>query len=244
MARTRQAQKNSSRKRPRATRGDVSHEQKLRALTKAGKRPDPTNTRAVSRAHSELQRRKTLERNYGKPVTRKQAATLREKGFYVSRNKVIVDVPRNIHREKIPHTRFSVLRSGVVKFTNTERRDYVIGFTKAEKKEFAKDPAAFRKKKLAEFRRQNPTAAKYWKTAQVRLQWGAFQGTKEFAPSYFTATYFASISPEETRKQKRGKRRPRIDKLTGFHIVIHAAAPRKRAKKNNTRRRGRKGRNT
>ena len=215
----------------RQSRGAQTHESKLRALIRAGRRIDPTNRRAVSRAYSEFKRRESLERNYGHAVTPTMARILRDKGFYVSKKKspvVVVDVPRNVHREKIPHTHFSVLKSGIVKFTNTERRDFIIGFTKEEKREFANNPGEFTARKVAEFKRDYPQYARYVKPASIRLQWGAFQATKQFAPSYFTQTYFASISSEETRKVKKGKRKPRIDKLTGLHITIFV--PQKKAR--------------
>ncbi len=225
MARTRQRQKNHSKKSS-ATRAR-SHVQKLRYLTRTGKKPDPTNARAVSRAYSELKRRETLERHYSKPATKKQRDILKERGFHTSKKGVVIDGPRDSRREKIKGTKFSILKSGIVKFSIKQRRDYIYGFTKKEKKEFAKDPKSFIERVREKLRAEIPSLDKA--KIQTRLQWGAFQGTKDFSPHYFTKVYFAEASPEETRKGRRRKQ-ARIDKLTGLHFVVHVPQKKKRRK--------------
>lgn len=224
-----------------------NHEAKLRALIRAGKRVDPSNRRATARAFSELKRKDTLEKHYGHDVTRERAKELKKHGFYVNLRKrkplVVVDVPRNVHREKIPHTKFSVLKGGIVQFKNTERRDFIIGFTNDERKQFADSPGDFVKRKVAEFKSDHPQYARYIKPSSIRLQWGAFQGTKQFAPSYFTKSYFSTISPEEAREVPARKRKPRIDKLTGIHITIFVPAKSKGKHASKEKARGRKRKN-
>lgn len=221
MARQRHQKRNSTSKR-------TPHEDKLHALSRAGFRPDPFNTRQVNRQYRELQATKHLIRKTDKR-TRDDA---REHGFHVNHKGVVVDGPRDRRRKPIPGSKVEVKRGGVVIWKTGQRRDYIYGFTKKEKREFAKDPAGFEKRKLKELRSMFPNLRKARKP-QVRLQWGAYQATKDFAPSYFTAKYFAAISPEEKRKVGKRRARPRIDKLTGFHFVIHLPTKKraKRAKK-------------
>lgn len=172
--------------------------------------------RAAERIPKELER----------PATKAQREELRRHGFRTTKRGVIVDGPRNKRREPIKGARLEILKGGVIKTSVGERRDFIYGFTRKEKREFAKNPAAFEKKKLAELRSIFPTLKKA-RRPQVRLQWGAYQATKDFAPSYFTAKYFSTISPEEVRKVGKKNARPRADKLTGFHIVVHVHAKRK-----------------
>lgn len=199
------------------------HEQKLHALSRAGFRPDPFNTRQVNRQYRELQSTKHLIRRADKK-TRDDA---REHGFHVNHKGVVIDGPRDRKRQPIKGAKISVLRGGVVTTSVKQRRDFIYGFTRAEKKAFADDPAAAEKSILARLRQRFPTLKKSRKP-QVRLQWGAYQATKEFSPSYFTSKYFATVSPEEKR---RGGKQKRLDKLTGLHIVIHVPTQRKKGKK-------------
>lgn len=161
---------------------------------------------------------KELER----PATKRQREELKAHGFRTTKRGVIVDGPRDKRREPIKGAKLQILKGGVIKTSVGQRRDFIYGFTKKEKREFAKDPAAFQKKKLAELRVMFPTLKRARKP-QIRLQWGAYQATKDFAPSYFTAQYFAAVSPEEIRKAGKRNARPRADKLTGLHIVVHVA---------------------
>lgn len=164
-------------------------------------------------------------------ASKKQRDELRAHGFRTTNKGLVIDGPRDRRREKISGAKTEILKGGVVKFSVGQRRDFIYGFTRKEKKEYAKDPEAFEKKKIRELMDQFPSLRRRKK--QVRLQWGSYQGTKNFAASYFTAKYFSDISGEERSTARRQKRRaqPRIDKLTGFHIVIHVADKPKRRKK-------------
>lgn len=217
----------------------VSHAERIRALLRSGKRRiDPTNKRSVARQFNELQRRKTFEKHYGHDISKADAKVLKEKGFYVTKSmkRVVIDVPRDVHRQKIPHTKFSILKKmGVVKYTNTERRDFVIGFTKQEKKKWAADPKKFTADKIAEFKREYPQYAKFIKPSSIRLQHGAFQGTKQFVPDYYVRHYGLAGSMPATFKMK-GKKL--LDNLTGLHIVIYI--PQSKQGKNARKKKGKR----
>lgn len=194
----------------------------LRYLSKRGVQVDPTNSKAITTKAREVRRREQLVEYYGKKVTQKQARQLRERGFMVEGRKAVIDVPRDKHRKKIPGSKLQVLKDGTVKYTVKDRRDYVVGFTKAEKKRFAKEGPSVIAEVLKRLRKANPTLR--GRRVQTRLQWGAFQATKDYSPHYFTGTYFASISPEDRRE---GRKQPRLDKLTGLHFVVHVSPKRK-----------------
>lgn len=161
------------------------------------------------------------------------APAVKGKGF-----NVIIDGPRNKRREQIKGSRVSVLKGGVIKTSVGARRDFIYGFTKKEKKEFAKDPEAFTKKKMSELERIFPSL-RQTKKKQVRLQWGAYEATKDFAPTHWlkmgSGQYFNAQTPEMKRKKATGKLR---DRLTGLHIVIHIP---KRSKAHNRVRENGKG---
>lgn len=166
---------------------------------------------------------------------RADAQTRREAkahGFDVTKRGVIVDGPRNKKREPIKGSRVRMLRGGVARITTGQRHDFVVGFTAEEKAAFARDPAAMEKNILDRMRARF-AILRNKRNVEVRLQWGAYQATKEFTPTYFTPRYFAGISPEEIRREGKRRARPRLDKLTGFHFVVHV---RKKKRKNAKRR--------
>ena len=204
MARTRQRPNVSLLAARRKRKPRISHADKLREISRYERVRDPTNVRAVARRYRALKHFPLyLLRKADKPTL----AELKKRGFFVTDKGVFVDGPRDVRRKPIPNTRMEIMRDGVIKWRNGNRADYVIGFTRQDKKEFVRDPDAFTKKKLKELKEKFPTL-KDAKSLQVRLQWGAYQGTKDFSPSYFTQRYFA---PEKGR----------IDKLTGLHVVAH-----------------------
>lgn len=168
---------------------------------------------------------KHIERAVPDKSTRR---TLARHGFRTTGKGVVIDGPRNRKREPIKGARVKVMSHGTVKTSVGQRRDFIYGFTAKEKREFAKDPGGFQKKKLTELERIFPSLRAARKK-QVRLQWGAYQATKDFTPTYFSAKYFASISNEEIRKVGKKHATPRLDKLTGLHIVIHV--PKKKGKR-------------
>lgn len=223
MARDRHRKAKSSKTAPK------THVEKLRELARKGVAADPTNPRSVARKYFELHNPKSVKyrghqtripKELERPATKRQREELKAHGFRTTDKGVIVDGPRDRRRNPIKGARVEVLKGGVIKTSVGQRRDFIYGFTRKEKKEFAKDPGAFEKKKLRELEALLPSLKKVRKK-QVRLQWGAYQATKDFAPSYFTAKYFASISPEEVRRVGKRRAKPRADKLTGFHVVIH-----------------------
>jgi hypothetical protein len=225
MARQRQTDKqNSTRKRQRSQAAPrVDHETKLKFVVKHYPQIDPDNTRAVSRRYRELIRFPLyLQRPVENKSTRDE---LKRRGFFVTEKGVIVDGPRNVHRQPIKGSRVRVSKNGTVVFSNKRRRDFIVGFTPAEKKEFAKDPDKFTKKKLDELRKSNPSLRRV-KRPQVRLQWGAYQATKDFTANYFSKQYFAARRRTQEKK---------IDKLTGLHIVIHIPRERKTSAKKSGR---------
>jgi hypothetical protein len=197
----------------------------LRLLSKRGVRVDPTNNRAIATKARELRQRDALVKNYGKTVDKKTAAKLKERGFMVEGRKVVIDVPRDRNRKKIRGAKMDVLKDGTVKYAVKQRRDYIVGMTKTERKAFAKNPELVTQQILKRLRDANPTLKKMRPSRiQTRLQWGAFQATKDYSPSYFTKHYFATISPEDRRE---GRKNPRLDKLTGLHFVVHIPQKRK-----------------
>lgn len=216
-------------KRERAAQREQNHLADLRFLSKRGKRPDPDNYPAVKRAARELRSREALENAYSHRVNKSQREILKKRGFHTTKSSLVIDGPRDSRRRKIPGAKMEVLKDGLVKWSAGQRRDFIYGMTKEERKEFAKNPELFTQKILARLRKKNPTlkAAKPSRI-QSRLQWGAFQGTKDFAPSFFTKHYFANISPEDETKGRKSKR---LDKLTGLHFVVHVPKPKAKPKR-------------
>lgn len=209
----------------------LSHVEKLEFIRKREHVKDPTSTRSVSAQYNRL---KNFPLHLRRRATKDQRVELKKHGFYTNSKGVIVDSPRNVQRKQIKGAKLDILKNGVIKWSVKQRRDYIIGFTKADKKEFARDPLAFQKKKLAELRKTNPSFKGLKRKPQVRLQWGAYQATKDFAPGAFPLT------KTDKQLQRIYAGRPRksdVDKLTGFHIVIHVPRKRKKGKKNVKRRR-------
>lgn len=227
---TRHRKSNSSNK------SRLTHEQKVDWLSRRGNTIDPTNRAQIARKYREARRERIpadmLHKVPGKNHKQKatSARSLRAHGFRIVGDTVVVDSPRNRRRNIIKGSRTRVLSGGVVTQSVKNRRDYIYGFTRKEKQEFAKDPAAFEKKIIRRMLDRFPALRKARKR-QVRLRWGAYQGTKNFAPTYFTTKYFAESSPEEIRRVGKRKAEPRSDKLTGFHIVIHVPEKKRRRRK-------------
>lgn len=153
---------------------------------------------------------------------------------------VIIDAPRDKRRQKIKGAKVEVLKGGIVKMSVKQRRDIIYGFTKKEKQEFAKDPDGFTKKKLRELSDILPSLRNK-KKKQVRLQWGAYQGQKDFAPTYWSkfgsGQYFNAQTPEMKRVKAKGKLK---DRLTGLHIVIHVPKSKQKGKRAPQKTKGKK----
>lgn len=155
-------------------------------------------------------------------------AELAKHGYRTTKRGVLVDGPRDARSNPIKGSRVKVLRGGVVQTSVGERRDFIYGMTKAEKKRFAKNPEAMEKEIETRMRERFPLL-RHVRKIQTRLQWGAYRATKDFAPSYFTSRYFSQLA---THRPAKGKKRPKkIDTLTGFHFVVHVRRKKKNGKK-------------
>jgi len=208
----------------------ISHVDKLAFIRKHGNHVDPTNTRQVTRKYNELKR---VPWNLEKKATARQRRELKERGFRITDKGVIVDGPRDVRRKPIKGAKLEILRDGVVKWQVKQRRDYVIGLTKKEKREFANDPKTFMDRKVKELREKYPTLKRIPPSKiQKRLQWGSYQGTKDFAPSEWNRGTTLKRIVDELVKNKKSARGA-SDKLTGIHLVVHI--PRKRKKRKGKR---------
>lgn len=204
-----------------------THAEKLAFIRRYGKpATDPTNERSVSRQYHKLKQYPfELERKADKQTR----AALKERGFFTTQRGVIIDGPRDSKRRPIKGARLRITKDGTVITTVKDRRDYIIGLTKAERKEFAKNPDAVMARKEKELRAKYPKIGKRRKI-QARLQWGAYQATKDFSPRVFSAKYFAKWLPRE--------REHKIDKLTGLHFTVHV--PREKGKRKHGKRKNRR----
>lgn len=229
-----------SSKRSREMQREERHLADLRFLSKRGERPDPDNYKAVCRVAQELRQRDALESHYSHRASKSQRETLKDRGFHTTKNSVVIDGPRDSHRKKISGAKMSIQKDGIVKWSVGQRRDYVYGFTSDEKKAFANDPALFTRNVLARLRKKNPTLKRVPPSRiQTRLQWGAFQASKDFSPNYFTRNIkSAGASPED--KSGKGNEKRALDKLTGLHFVVHIPVKRKTKRRSNAKRRARK----
>lgn len=196
---------------------DKQFNTRVRALIKAGYTPDPSNRKRVNDAFRKLESRKRLEKEYTIRAPKEARTELKKRGFVVSKRGVLIDTPR-AKGEHIKGAKAEIFKDGTVKFSVKDRRDYIVGFTAKEKKEFAKNPAKMIEKKTVELREKYPTLRRIRKI-QTRLQWGVFSATKDFSPFYFTRQYFAEEGI--TKKTKRKKGIKKIDKLTGLHFIVH-----------------------
>lgn len=196
----------------------VTREEKLAFISQYGRVSDPTNTRSVNRRYQQL---KAFPLHLQKKATKEQRAALKKRGFFVTPKGVIVDGPRDIYRKPISTRRFAVVGDGIVKWTVNGRRDFIIGFTPQDKREFARDPKGFVRAKLKELKRDYPDVRNA-RDIQVRLQWGAYQATKDFTPYSFTKRY-----PYIESKRKGQKI---LDRLTGLHIVVHVPVKHRKRK--------------
>lgn len=195
----------------------ITRDEKLALISRYQRVPDPFNTRAVNRQYKKL---KSFPLDLQKPANKEQRAGLKKRGFFTTEKGVIVDGPRDAKRKPIKTRRFAVLGKGEgVKWTVNGRRDYIIGLSNAERKEFAENPAAFLKAHK-EMMREKYSDFRNARDVQTRLQWGAYQATKDFVPSYFSKRYPYIESPVKGKKV--------LDRLTGIHYVIHL--PRKHRK--------------
>jgi len=200
-----------------------SHVDKLAFIKRYGQRPsDPTNERAVSRQYNKLKQYPfELERK----ADSKTRDALKARGFFTTKRGVIVDGPRDSRRHPIKGARLRINKDGTVIWSVKQRRDYVVGLTKAERREFAKNPEAVIARKEKELRKSVGARRKI----QTRLQWGAYQATKDFSPRVFSAKYFAKWLPREQEHK--------MDKLTGLHFTVHVPRQKTKGKRHGKRRR-------
>lgn len=188
----------------------LTHQDKLAYISQYKRVSDPTNKRSVAAQYKKL---RAFPLYLQRKADADQRAELKKRGFFTTDKGVIVDGPRTGKRKPIEGTKFKILKGGIVRFEKGARQDYIIGFTKAEKKAFAADTKAFVDAKEKEFRAQLKTRGIKVKDFQIRLQWGAYQATKDFSPTAFSNRY-----PYIESKIKGAAIQ---DRMTGLHIVIH-----------------------
>lgn len=193
----------------------LTHVDKLEFIRKYEGVTDPTNTRSVSRRYNELKR---FPLHLARKAPVESRAALKERGFFVTKRGVFIDGPRDSKRKPIPGARLRINKDATIVWSIKQRRDYIVGLTKAERKAFADDPDKFIKEKENALRAKYPTLGK--RKIQTRLQWGAYQATKDFSPRVFSAKYFAKWLPREKEHK--------LDKLTGLHFVVHVPRERKK----------------
>jgi hypothetical protein len=169
------------------------------------------------------------------PATKEQRAELRTRGYIVNHKGIILDRPRDKDRKQIPGAKMSIQTGGVIKWTVGQRRDFILGLTTAERKEFEKDPEKLIDRKLKALRESHPKTFKGLKQKpRVKLQWGAYASRMEFSPHEFARKYplwakwlkaHGRKFPESVGRVKTAQAK---DRLVGLHIVIHV--PRRKKK--------------
>lgn len=194
--------------RPRRSR-KITYDQKLAYISQYKRISDTSDKRSIDKLYRTY---KKFPLYLQKSANKEQRAELKRRGFFTTDKGVIIDGPRDARRQPIKGAKFQILSDGVVKYSTKQRRDYIIGFTKAEKKEFAANPAAFVRQKEKEFRENHPNL-KIRGSIQTRLQWGAYQATKDFTPSSFSNRY--------PYIESKVKGQAIQDRMTGLHIVVH-----------------------
>lgn len=207
----------------RSTRAHTSAVEKIAFITRHGERvSDPTNTRSVNRKYNELKR---VPWHLERAATKQQREEMSERGFRTTKKGVIIDGPRNTKREPIPGAKMSIQKGGVVKWQVKDRSDYIYGMTKKEKKQFAKDPTGFIREIRERLAKTTPNLRGKRKV-QVRLQWGAYQATKDFSPNLFAKRY---PNFEELLKSrvKQSPAKQKADALVGIHFTVHTKGKRR-----------------
>jgi hypothetical protein len=205
-------------------RGALSHVEKLRFITQYKTPNDPTSKRAVDREYRAL---KKFPLYLQRSADAEQRHILKQRGFFVTGKGVIIDGPRDIHRNPIKGARWHISKEGVVTTAVKQRRDIIYGMTRKEKEEFAHDPQAFINNLLERLRAAHPSIPKK-KRPQIRLQWGAYQATKDFSPQLFWLSQSPLGKKSRETKDYTKKREAATDRLTGIHIVYHITKRRKR----------------
>lgn len=195
----------------RATRNAPSHVEKLRFVSRF-KNVDPTSKSAVSRAYSSLKKIEHLHR----PATKKQRQDLKRAGFHTTDKGVIIDGPRNVDRKPISGSKLEIQKDGIIKWSTKQRRDLTVGLSTKEKKIFVQNPKSYIQNLLEKLRKTHPSLKKAGDKIQVRLQWGAYQATKDFSPTQFTKAYPFLLERRSTKAKSAV-----MDRLTGIHIVYH-----------------------
>lgn len=177
---------------------------------------DPTNARSVHKQYVALRK---FPLHLQRPADKQTREQLKKRGFFTTEKGVIIDGPRDSKRKPIKGAKLDIQSDGTISWTVTRRtkrrittrKDYIVGFTAKEKKEFAANPNAFVKNKTDELKK-NKKGLQGKGKIQVRLQWGAYQATKDFHQGYF----MKQSSGWQDRQHKKLH-----DRLTGLHIVIH-----------------------
>lgn len=226
MARQRH-RKNSSTKTPRGSRGFSF------PRSSVSDDVDEKIERARRRRDAERRSESSVER----AAPKRTRDDFRRHGYPTTKGGVLADGPRDARGNPLPGARTELYRGGIVKQSIDQRRDFIVGFTPAEKRQFAKNPDAFVAAKLAELEARFPLLRNR-RHRQVRLQWGAYRATKDFSPTAFDRRYFEGFFEHIKGKP----RKKRIDALTGLHIVVHVPKSSTADKQKRKRRASKKGR--
>lgn len=152
-------------------------------------------------------------------VTPKTRDDLAAKGFQVTRKGVILDAPRTPLGKRLKGARVSVLKNGIIKESVGDRRDYIIGLDKKQRRAFALDPKKFLKDLQDKTRSKN---IKKFKKHYIRLQWGAFSGRIDYKIENL-ADYFL----DDKGKLKRGL----LKNLTGIRIITYDETKKRKKRK-------------
>ena len=211
------------------------HAENLRYLSRKGWKGDPTNKHAVAASAAEYRSRDTIAKRYGRKISSTEARLLKRHGFDVKGDTLILDKPRVRGAERIKHHKFrdrlpakeTISKEGIVKQSYKNRRDYIVGFDKAQRKRFAENPKGELDNILDTLKKRYKDVRGRRKK-QVRLQWGAFESRKDFSPQQFIKFLDTARKVAAMLKKKYGSKvKTPLDKLTGVHIVVHVQKKRK-----------------
>lgn len=157
-------------------------------------------------------------------VSPEKKKILKDKGYTVTTKGVILDAPRTALGKRLKGSRMSVLKGGVIKETIKDRRDYIIGLNKNQRREFAKDPKRLVKELL---KHSKSPALRKTKKQYIRLQWGAYSGRIDYKLENL-AQYFLD---------EKGKIKGHLIKnLTGIRVITYVEKTKRKKAKRKRRR--------
>lgn len=180
----------------------------------------PDQKRVIAR---EYEKYKTVSVRMLHKVDASKRKILKSKGYTVTARGVILDAPRTPLGKRLKGARMTVLKGGVVKESVGSRRDYIIGLTKKQRREFARDPSKYAKQL---FSKSKSKAIRKSKKQYIRLQWGAYSGRIDYKLENL-GSYFLD---------ERGKIKGHLIKnLTGIRLITYVDTEQKSAKRRRAR---------